>query len=57
MPQRLLFTMGVMVQVVIEKSDAVDFAIVSSQYVMNHAENRDLNREYRIVGGEYTECK
>jgi hypothetical protein len=46
-----------MAQVVVEKSDAVDFAIVGRQNVMNHGENRDLNREYRIVGGESAKCK
>ncbi|GLR05461.1 hypothetical protein GCM10007906_30490 [Vibrio hyugaensis] len=46
-----------MAQVVVEKSDAVDFAIVGRQNVMNHGENRDLNREYRIVGGDSAKCK
>ncbi|NOH86431.1 hypothetical protein F0258_01725 [Vibrio alginolyticus] len=41
----------------VEKSDAVDFAIVGRQNVINHGENRDLNREYRIVGGESATCK
>ena len=41
----------------VEKNDAVDFAIVGRQNVMNHGENRDLNREYRIVGGESIQAR